>query len=369
MWMKFLISSICVAGLFMTVSCSNATREESATAYRFQGDTVVINKESVLIEKLKTASVEEELYSKEIITAGTIQPISTQYAYIAPPFAGRIARSYVKLGQRVRANEPLFEITSSDFIEAQKEFFQAKSERELALKDMRRKEDLYANGVASQRELEEAVNLLKIAEKEFENATAALHIYQVDPENMHLGQPLIIRSPISGHVIENNVVTGLYIKDDAEAVAVVADLSKVWVTAQVKEKDLRFIYEDSDMDIHIPALPGKEIKGKVFHIDRAIDEETRSVKVLSVCDNEDEILKLGMYVSIHFTDQPKPQIVVPEKALLQDENSTYVFVQTAEDKYVKKTVEIDVTKEGKAFLTGGLAKNDVIISEGGYYLR
>ncbi len=252
---------------------------------------------------------------------------------------------------------------------AQKEFFQAQAERELAMKDMLRKEDLFKNGVTSEKELEEAQNLLKIAEKEYENAYAAIRVYQMDPENMVLGQPLIIRLPISGQVIENTLVTGQYLKDDADPVAVVANLSHVWITAQVKEKDLRFIHEKSKMKIVIPAYPGKEILGEIFHIDEAIDEETRSVKVLSVCPNDEEILKLGMYVTIQFTDMPRQQVVVPEKALLQDEKSTFVFVATTPYVYVKRPVEVDVTRDGKAYITDGLHSGEVVISEGGYYLK
>ncbi|MCD7978599.1 MAG: efflux RND transporter periplasmic adaptor subunit [Tannerellaceae bacterium] len=365
---KNLFCNLCLLTLILT-GCNGHPEEEQGAAYKFVGNTVYVDPGSVLKEKLKTVTVEEELYSKEIITAGTIQPIPTQYAYIAPPFAGRVSKSYISLGQAVRGNTPLFEVISSDFIEAQKEFFQAQSERELALKDMRRKEDLFRNGVSSQREMEEAVNLLSIAEKEYENARAALQIYHVDVDQMVLGQPMVIRSPISGTVIENNLVTGLYLKDDAEPVAIVADLSQVWITAQVKEKDLRFIHVRSEMDIHVPAYPGKEIKGKVFHMDEAIDEETRSVKVLSVCDNQENLLKLGMYVTIHFTDEPRDQVVIPEKSLLQDEKTTYVFVAQSADVYVKTPVELDVTKDGKAFITSGLKKGDVIISEGGYYLK
>ncbi|MCC8154943.1 MAG: efflux RND transporter periplasmic adaptor subunit [Tannerellaceae bacterium] len=355
--------------MIMLAACGGKKEEEANVAYRLQGNNVWVNPEDVLAGKLITAEVSEELYSKEIVTAGTIQPITTQYAYIAPPFAGRITKSYVSLGQKVEANTPLFEIISTDFIETQKEFFQAQSEKDLALKDMKRKEDLFNNGVASEKELEEAVNLLKIAEKEYENAFAALQIYHVNAENMVLGQPLIIRAPISGHVIENNVVTGLYLKDDAEPVAILANLNQVWITAQVKEKDLRFIHKDSELVIDIPAYPEKVLTGKVFHIDEAIDEETRSVKVLSVCDNKDTLLKLGMYVTIRFNDIARNCLVIPEKALLQDEKPTFVFVKTGDNTYQKTPVEVDITKNGKAVITSGLEKGQFVISEGGYYLK
>lgn len=99
---------------------------------------------------------------------------------------------------------PLFEISSPDFTTAQKEFFQTRSAKELAQKKLGRKKDLLQHGVGSQKELEEAISALQIAEKEYENAYSALQVYQVAPERMTLGQPLIVRSPIAGQVIADN---------------------------------------------------------------------------------------------------------------------------------------------------------------------
>ena len=113
-----------------------------------------------------------------------------------------------------------------------------------------------------------------------------------NPAEMILGPPMIVRSPIPGEVIKDNIVTGQYLKDDTEPIAIVADLSKVWIAAQVKEKDIRFINEGSSLDIEISALPGTVIKGNVYHVEEEVDEETRSIQVLSVCDNLNGHLKL-----------------------------------------------------------------------------
>ena len=365
---RILVYGSLLALLF--TACKQHSSEQENNAYRISGDTVHIYNESPLPGKISTSVVEEETFSKEVSTAGTVQAIPTQFAYIAPPFSGRVTKTYIKLGQHVQQNTPLFEIISADFTAAQKEFYQAQSERDLARNDLKRKQDLLKNGVASQKELEEASNALIIAEKEYENAYAAIKIFQANPENMVLGQPLIIRSPISGKVIENNLVSGQYIKDDAESAAIVADLSKVWVVAQVKEKDIRFIHEGADLDIYIPAFPDNEpIKGKVYRIDESVDEETRSVKVLVICDNKDNQFKLGMYTTIHFWGKPAECIIIPEKALLQDEKDSYVYIQTAPNTYLKTPVEVEVVKDGKAVITKGLKKGETIISEGGYYLK
>jgi len=358
-----------ICGVLLVAGCKSKPREEQSSGYRMEGDTVFVT-DRILSEKIKVADARSEPYSKEVITSGIVRAIPTRYAYIAPPFAGRVIKSYIQIGQLVNRGTPLFEISSPDFTTAQKEYFQALSSWELAKKDLKRKEDLIKNGVSSQKELEEAQNTLLMASKEFENTSAALEVYQVDhPENMTLGQPLIVRSPISGEVIENNIVTGQYLKDDAEPIAKVADLSEVWITAQVKEKDIRFINAGSSLDIEVSALPGMVIKGNVYHVEEAVDEDTRSIKVLSVCDNSKRHLKLGMYTTIHFQSTPIDQIQISEKALLQGEKDSYVYVQFAPDVFVRTPVEVEATKGGIAVISSGLRPGDKVISEGGYYLK
>jgi cobalt-zinc-cadmium efflux system membrane fusion protein len=354
--------------LFFT-ACGDKQESEQKSGYRIQGDTVYIA-DPLLLEKIKVSVSELKPYSKKVITSGVVRPIPPRYAYVAPPFAGRVTKSYVRIGQSVRQGTPLFEISSPDFTSAQKEYFQALSSRELAKKDLKRKEDLIRNGVSSQRELEEAQNALLIADKEFENASAALRVYQVDNlAEMILGQPMIVRSPIPGEVIKDNIVTGQYLKDDTEPIAIVADLSKVWIAAQVKEKDIRFINEGSSLDIEISALPGTVIKGNVYHVEEEVDEETRSIQVLSVCDNLNGHLKLGMYTTVHFLSVPVGQIQIPEKTLLQGEKDSYVFVQIAPLVFVRTSVTVETTENGIAVISEGLRPGDKIISEGGYYLK
>lgn len=366
---KRILPMLLLGGALLFAACGQSTEQEQKSGYRIKGDTVYVA-DHVLNEKIKVSESRLEPYSKEVITSGIVRPIPTRYAYIAPPFAGRVLKSYIRIGQTVRQGTPLFEISSPDFTTAQKEYFQALSSRELARKDLKRKEDLIKNGVSSQKELEEAQNALLVADKEFENASAALKVYQVDdPEEMILGQPLIVRSPISGEVIENNIVTGQYLKDDADPIAIVADLSSVWIAAQVKEKDIRFIASGSSLDIEVAALPGTTIKGNIYHVEEAVDAETRSIQVLSVCDNSQGLLKLGMYTTVHFLSPVMEQVQIPEKALLQGEKDSYVYVRQAPEVFVRRPVEVEVIRDGVAVINRGLQPGDEIISEGGYYLK
>ena len=355
--------------LLLTGGCRNKPVDAEQSAYTIKNDSIYLHDVSSVMQIVKIGSPLKESVPKEVITAGTIQAIPTQFAYIAPPFDGRITKSHVKIGQQVSALTPLFEMISHDFTALQKEYYQAEAERELARKDLARKEELIRNRLCSEREYEETVNAMKQTEKEYENARATLGIYHVNPDNMVLGQPLIIRAPIAGEVIENNIVAGLYLGSGTEPVAVIANLNNVWITAQVKEKDIRFINEGDKMTIHVNAFPEKLIEGTVYHIEKSVDEDTRSIKVLSICGNRKGNLKIGMYATVTFAGVNEEYTVVPEKAIMQSKDNSYVLVQINDSCFVRKAVLVDFTKNENAYVSEGLNSEDRVIYEGGYYLQ
>jgi membrane fusion protein, heavy metal efflux system len=358
---------ICLLTLFL-FSCQDKPAETAIANYTLQGDTVIVSSKSKLTSKLKTQLVCNEPYRLQLLTAGTVKAIPTQYAEIAPPFSGRVVKSYLRLGMRTTPQTPLFEISSPDFMTAQKIFFQAKFQLEQSRKSLERQQDLVAHGVGTQKDLEEAQTSYEVEKKEFENASVGIRIFKANPDRLSIGQPLVVRAPISGEVIDNKVVLGQFIKDDAGSVATVAELSKIWIAGQVKEKDIRLIHELDECNIEIAALPEQHIKGKVYHINEIVDEATRSVEVLIEADNKDHTLKPGMYVTVNFVDAPINAILIPAKAILQADEASFVFVAVGKGKYIKRKVMVSGTSEDKVVIGTGLQPGERIVSEGGFYL-
>lgn len=365
---RLMRSTLLAGSVLFIVSCHSTHTETDPTNYTLAGDTICIPANSNLKDKLKIAAVQGEQYQLQLLTAGTVKAIPTQYAEIAPPFQGRVTKSYLRLGMRTTSETPLFEITSPDFMTAQKIFFQEKSQMQQAERTLKRQQDLIANGVGTQKDLEEAQTAYDVEKKEYENAVIGIKIFKADPDKLSLGQSLVVHAPITGEVIENKVVLGQFIKDDATSVATVAELSKVWVVGQVKEKDIRFIHELDQCNIEIAALPEKHIKGKVYHVNDIVNEDTRSVEVLIEVNNADHTLKPGMYVTVDFVDAPTKAILIPTKSLLQMNDASFVFIETAPGKYIKRKVETAGTQGDRVVIKSGLNDGDKIIADGGFYL-
>lgn len=349
-------------------ACHNAVPEQDTADFSVKGDTVVISDNSNLKSKLVTSPVQSQPYRLQMLTAGTVKAIPTQYAEIAPPFSGRVVKSNMRLGMRVTPETPLFEISSPDFMTAQKVFFQEKSQMQLAEKTLKRQEDLKANGVGTEKDLEEAQTAYDVAKKEYENAVVGIKVFKADPDNLILGQPLVVKAPISGEVLDNRIVVGKFINDNSSSIAIVAELSKVWVAGQIKEKDIRYIHALDECSIQVAAYPDKHIKGKIYHVNEMVDEDTRSVQVLIECDNKDHLLKPGMYVTVDFINAPTTAILIPSRAVLQSNDQSFVYVQVAPGRYLKRKIETSGSDNDRVIISAGLHPGDIIVSGGAFYL-
>lgn len=252
-------------------------------------------------------------------TAGTVKAIPNFYAEIAPPFAGRVLKSHVRLGQKVQRGSAIFEISSPDYYSAQKDYFDAKQEFRQAELNFNRQRDLLENGVGVQRDIEEAETRYETQKTALSNAAAALRIFSVNPDKISLGQPLVVRSPINGEVVRNDIVIGQYLREDVGPIAIVAELSKVWIVGQVKEKDIYLINQLKEVGVKVGAYPDDVIQGKIYHVNEIVNEDTRSVEVLIECDNLNRKLKSGMYVTVLFTEVANQFVKVPSKAVFQKE--------------------------------------------------
>jgi len=348
--------------LLLAIAVSSCSKKEDAKSDRdfaVQGDTITVSDKSSLSGKLKTMVVNPETYYPNFTTSGVVKAIPTKYAEIASPFAGRITKSLIRLGQKVAAGSPIFEISSPAFFETAKAYYQAKQEMGLAFKSLKREKDLLQNKVGVEKEKEEAELNYELKKKDYENARAALQVYRIDPNQLSLGRPLVVRSPISGEVVKSDIVLGQYLKEDAAPVAIIANL----------EKDVNAIRNLSEVAISLVALPETTIKGKIYHISEMMDEETRSVEVLIECDNAKRLMKPGMYGTVKLTDTPTQNILIPTSAVLQEENNSYILVAIGKNRYVKRCITTASTTNNRLVVLSGLNAGEQVVSEGAFYLN
>ncbi len=354
------------------LSACGGKGEQQTIEVSYEGNQVTVDGASPILSKLKYETLSLKPFSNEFRTVGTVQAETGKFAEVNVPFDGRVIRSHVKLGTKVSAGQALFDMSSPEFLEASKDYFQNLQNYEKAKADYERKKVLAQHGIVSQKELEEAYAECENVRHDKDFAAATLRVYGTDPATVKMGQAMTIVSPISGEVVENNVTVGAFTKADSDPLVTVADLHKVWVNARVKEHSIGSVTTGGKAEIIPESDTDQVIDGEILNVGNLVDEETRSVQVVIACDNQDLKLKHGMFVSVHFLSEAKDAIVVPATAVFLGEQSSFVYVCTDQPNvFQRRAVELGSSNDDKSeiCIKSGLQPGEKIIAEGGLYLN
>lgn len=321
---------------------------------------------SPLEAKLRLAVTAPQALSVQRRTTAVVGPKSGSIAEIGLPFGGRVVRSFVRLGDPVRRGQALFEVSSSDYMEAVKTYLENRSAADLAVANRERKEVLHRSGMLSDREWEEVCAESRNAENACELARRSLALFNVDPASVQVGEPLRVVSPISGRVIRNELVIGGYLGEEEEAPMTVADLSVVWVTANVPASQLGGLAAGQDVAVAIDAE--HQVEGRIFYVGEVLDEKTRTLPVVIECDNGKRLLKPGMFVTAVFAQRDEEMLVIPASAVFQGRDASFVYVQDGPDHFRRVPVQVESLEKGLMRVLSGLSAGETIIADEGIYL-
>lgn len=364
---KYILSIICL-GLWASCAGPVDSDSQQQSDVRIEEDLLVVDTTSVLMERLVVEPVAEDVIRRTLTTTGVVSAIPNAYAEVAAPFSGRVVKTMVRIGQKVSKGTPLFEISSSDYSEVVKNYLQASSNFKLAKKSLERVKDLRDNKVASDKELDEAQSNFDQAQEELNHAKAVAREYQIDLAHAEVGQPMVVRSPVAGKVLSCDLVVGEYLKEDAEAKVVVADLAKVWVKANVSEKDISLIEGVSDVEVRLVASPDSVVHGHICYVGGILDPETRTMQTLIECQNPRSRMLPNMYATVEMNTPGSRCLVLPKSAVLQGEGFQYVLVQQSPGTYRRAKVALEAADADRYVVVEGLTANDLVVTQGAYYL-
>jgi cobalt-zinc-cadmium efflux system membrane fusion protein len=361
-----LTTLFCLLAVF---ACSKSGKNEAAVeaVFKVEKDVITVAENAPLLKNIKTGEAINTAFRPRFTVSGEVRPLPACYAEIAAPFAGRIVKSHVRAGQKIAAGSPVFEISSPDFSETVKAFLQAKQELALAEKSLARVKSLQEHNTASIKDLEESETDFELKRKEFEQVQAALKIWVSNPENLQAGQPLVVRSPIAGEIVKAEITVGQYVKEDADALAAVADISRVRVIARIREKDIPAAHDIDKISVSPVSQPELQSEGKLVYTGAVIDPETRTIDVIVECANTKQELKPNMFVTADFTGREKQATSIPSAAVLQDEDSRYVIVCEENNRFRKVKVGVESESDGQAIISSGLNVGDRIVTDGAFY--
>ena len=332
------------------------------------GARISVPEGSPVRAKLIIQPVAPQEIRRSLVLPAVVEADPAHLIKVLPPLAGRVMRLKVQLGERVEAGQPLLVIDSSDLATAYADHDRAKVLLSLALKSRDRQRALAKIGGAAEKDLQQAETDYITAGVELQRAEARLKQIGVDADAASPSRTLTILAPMAGSVIDLAVGPGAFWNDATTALMTVADLSTVWVTAGVPEKDISLVSKGQPADVVFAAYPDETFKGRVRFVSDILDPDTRRTKVRIAFENPGTRLKPGMFASVTFYAPAESVPVVPASALVLKHDAIQVFLEIEPWTFEARTVDVRFQQGEQAVLKGGVEPGDRIVVKGGVLL-
>jgi Cu(I)/Ag(I) efflux system membrane fusion protein len=329
-----------------------AKEQEAAT-------TVVLSPDKVQLIGVRTALAEFRSVDRQVRTIGRIEPDETKLAFVNTKIGGWVKKLYVSYtGDRVEKSQPLLSIYSPDLVTAQEEYL-------LALRAARPTHNHTDQSLA---EVETS------GEELLKSAKRRLLLWDITPEQIaeleKTGKPqtdMVIQAPLSGIVLDKMVLEGSYITPGMNLYKI-ADLSDVWVLADVYEYEIPIVRVGQEARVTLPYYSGEALTAKVDFIYPVLDPVSRTVKVRLMMHNPGLALKPDMFGNVEIMASSGPKLAVPTSAVLFSGLHQIIYVEKKPGVYEMRRVILGLRGEDYVEVIKGIKKGERVVTSGNFLI-
>jgi membrane fusion protein, heavy metal efflux system len=331
-----------------------------------------ITLDSKMLTSIRVDTIGEFASNGQLAVAGKVQFDEDRVARVLAPLSGQVVDLQVKLGDPVRKGQIICALSSRDAAAAVGEHIESRKDLELAEKNASMTADLFDHQAASKMALQQAESDLAKARARVARTAEALRVLglAVQDDVARFNGRVPIRAPIPGVVIERRVTDGQFAPSDGTPLLTVANLDTVWVIGDIFERDLRFVRRGQPASVTTSAYPGERFEGKVNYISESIDPASRTAKVRVSVANPAGRLKPEMYAAVALAvegDDRAP--TVPADAIFTEEGRSFVYVELAPGRFVRRAVEVAAGEGPSRRVVTGLRVGERIVVDGALLLR
>ena len=358
---------ILVALLGLSAACQHSQNEAAP-----EGETAKsarLDPGSPRLKFVKIETVQPSDAAALVALTGKVSFDEEHTQRVASPIDGRVTAILCKPGDKVKAGQPLIELSSPTVGQIQSDALKALQDLGLSQKASERGKKLMADGAISTKELTQIEADLRKATSDVARTTAQLRALGISPTEPAV--TVALRARVDGTVVDRNVLTGQEIRADSTTpLLTITELSTVWVVADAYEQDLASVQVGANVSVHVPAYPGESFPGKVVHIHDTVDPDTRTVKVRCVLANPGGRLKPEMFAKAELSSPGGPKVlIIPSKAVLSDGDQNIVLVVGADNIPRSTKVEVGPESAGKVQVLKGLNPGDRIVTQGALFMQ
>jgi cobalt-zinc-cadmium efflux system membrane fusion protein len=370
----FLAALASAATLLALQACRSKDEKPAASETRTGNLTLPADQRA----KIRVETIETSGFRRTLETTGTVVFDADQATQVLAPISGTVSQLFVSVGAAVQRGDPLARIASPDFAAAVGSYRKAEANARNLRRIADLNEQLFKNDALARRDMEQADTDAVSAEADRDAALQQLRSIGVDDETLDeirqgrqvRGGEGLIRSPISGIVVEKLITPGQLLQAGATPCFTVADLTTVWVMANVFGSDLPFVAVGDPADVATGVSP-EVFPGRVDYIAAIVDPATRAVSVRIIARNPKGILKRDQYVRVLLHSRRDSEgLLAPVSAILRDdENLPFVFVANTDGTFARRRIEIGSQVGDRIEIRKGLKAGEQIVVEGGLFMQ
>ncbi len=365
--------ALCLGSMLLSAGCAKKTPAQTSASQA--NDPAEITLPPALVSQLQVGEPLKRDVAAAIEVSARIDTDASHIARVGSPVPGRITRLLALEGQHVGRGSALATLHSTDLSDTQFSFVKAYSQETLAEQATVRAEQLVKADVIGRAELERRRAELLQASAEvaaFGTQLRGLGMSEASLQELKktrkLNADYPILSSISGTVLERKVTIGQIVQP-AELAFLVADLSTVWVLADVPEEHAGKLHKGMQVIVRIPALPEEKVKGQLTYVSPIVDPATRTVQVRMDVANPHGIYKPAMLAAMTFIDQSEPKFTVPSTAIVREDNKDNVFVQLDPNRFALREVVLGPEDGDDRVLESGVNPGEKIVLDGAFHLN
>lgn len=357
---------------------ASAPAAPAPAAARTDADPLRVTAPASLMDRLATVEARRQPIAEPLAVTARVDFNEQAVARIGASVTGRVTDMQALPGQAVKAGQVLAQLHSTELGSAQLAYLKANAQRDLAAKAVERAHLLLAADVIGSAELQRRENELRIAESERRAAADQLRVMGVSAGSLAetsrsgaITSTSTVVSTVSGVVVERKIAKGQVVQP-ADVLYTVADLSRVWVLAQVPESDIARVRPGQRVRIELAAPDLAPVQGELSWVADIVNPETRTLTVRAEIANPDRQLKPAMLARMVIDPLPVERLVVPASAVVREDNLDHVFVQVgspADRQFRLTRVKLGTRVEGMQAIEDGLQPGMVVVTDGAFHLN
>ncbi|UCV04011.1 efflux RND transporter periplasmic adaptor subunit [Dechloromonas denitrificans] len=350
-------------------------KEDAPGAAAPVADPAVVTPAPELLAQLKLHQVTTEPVAETLRVAGKIDFDEQRLARIGATVTGRVTQIDALLGQAVKKGEVLARLNSSELSSQQLAYLKARAQLELNRRNAERAKALFQADVIGAAELQRRESEHQISLAETRAAADQLQLLGVSPAAIDrlakqgaVDSVTPVVASLGGVVVERKLAQGQVVQP-ADALFVVADLTRLWAVAQVPEQQVSQVKTGQIVNIEVPALGNEKLVGKLIFVGQTIDPDTRTVLVRTELDNADGRLKPAMLATMLIEAKAVDRLVVPASAVVRENDEDHVFVAEANGAFRLLKVKLGPEQGGRRVVLSGLKGQEKLVIDGAFHLN